>query len=201
LQTVLQAAFPELQQGDNRVSIVVDAGFASDWTTAGIYHFRLLAKGFKPEIETVENQDDQFLAGYATIEDGYVESLTLHGLHVRSRENAALRTRAEGHPSWSDSDLQKAIDDAGGLYGPRQKEAFTRELNLDRLREAYGDIQHSEVTFFWRAGRPDLGSADIIGVVWRVMLQTVDSTGRRRCPGLFFEPIGGKLTGVAEGPC
>jgi hypothetical protein len=200
LQTVLQAAFPELEQVDNRISIIVDAAFASDWTASGIYHFRLLPSGFKPPTETVESQDDQFLTGHAMIAGGYVEHLTLQGLHVRSRENATLRKRAEDHPSWSGAELQKAIDDVGGLYGPHRKEAFTREVSIDRFREAFGDIQHSEVTFFWRVGRPDLGSADVIGVVWRVALQTIEF-GLRRCPVLLFEPLGGKLTGLVEGPC
>jgi hypothetical protein len=201
LQTFLQAAYPDLQKVDNRISIMVDAAFASDWTASGIYHFRLLPKGFKPpQSETVENQDDQFLAGHATIADGYIEELTVQGLHVRSRENAALKKRAEENPSWSDAELQKAIDDVGGQYGPHRKEAFTREVSIDRFREAFGDIQHSEVTFFWRAGRPDLGSADVIGVVWRVALQTIEF-GVRRCPVLRFEPIGGKLTALVDGRC
>jgi hypothetical protein len=73
-----------LQQADTRISIIVDAAFASDWTASGIYHFRLLVRGVKPEIETIENQDDQFLAGHATIAGGHIEQLTLQGLHIRS---------------------------------------------------------------------------------------------------------------------
>src|SRR5262245_51733508 len=99
LQTLLQSAFPELQQVGNRISITLEAGFGSDWTTSGICHFRLFPRDYKPpEAETVENHDDQFLAGRATIVDGYIEQLGLHGLHVRSRENAALLKRAQDHP-------------------------------------------------------------------------------------------------------
>jgi hypothetical protein len=200
LQIVLQAAFPELQQTGNRIFITMDAHFPSDWTTAGIFHFRLRPSGFKPETETAENQDDQFLGGHAEIAEGFIEQLTLYGRHVRSRDDEAVKKRAQENPGWSDADLQKAIADVGGLYGPSQKEAFTRDLAVDRFREAFGNIQRSEVTFVWRAGRPDLGSGDVVGLVWRVGLQTIDA-GVPRCPVLLFEPIGGKLVGIVDGRC
>src|SRR5206468_674767 len=89
--------------------------------------------------------------------DGLIESGTFKGQYVNSESMSILTAAIRSHFTWSDSDVQTAIVRADGKYGPEQRAAFIRHLDVDRFVPVLGTIRRTEVTFLWR---PESGRSD-----------------------------------------
>jgi hypothetical protein len=200
LQSFTRAAFPELS--GMKATLTIETGLSVDWASASIISFRLEPANVWPPPRTApELRQDPFLGGSAVVGPEYIESVSLGGEYVNSRLTRELVKRAEEHPSWTDTDLQEAIVELHGKFGPMQREAFVQQLALDRFSAVLGNTKPSRITFAWRFGRPDLGRDDISTPQWAAYLENAEPNRGSLCSVLLFEPFDGRLTALLRHPC
>ena len=200
LQSFFRAAFPELS--GMKATLTIETFLSVDWVSAGMISFRLESANVWPPPRTApELRQDPFLGGSAVVGPEYIERVSFGGEYVNSRLTRELVKRAEEHTSWTDTDLQEAIVELHGKFGPMQREAFVQQLALDRFSAVLGNTKPLRITFAWRFGRPDLGRADISTPQWAAYLETAQPNGGSLCSVLLFEPFGGRLTALMRHPC
>jgi hypothetical protein len=196
LQSFTRAAFPDLS--GLKATLTIETGLSVDWASASIISFQLEPANVWPPPRTAP---ELFLGGSAVVGPEYIERVWLGGEYVNSRLTRELVKRAEEHPSWTDTDLQEAIVELHGKFGPMQREAFVQQLALDRFSAVLGNTKPSRITFAWRFGRPDLGRDDISTPQWAAYLETAAANGGSLCSVLLFEPFDGRLTALMRHPC
>jgi hypothetical protein len=195
VQRFMRAAFPELQQDRLHVLVSVDTGYETDWHKNGIVYIRVKNRRASPE------QTEPLLGGLFIFNANrtFIDQVSLSGEYVSSSRNSAVEKEAEGHPKWTDADLQSELTRAGAHYGPEHRAEFLAHLRLERFESVLGKVQSFDVRFEWRTPK-DTG-ASVMLPQWVVDARVLDRAGTRICYALFFEPFEGRFLALSGRPC
>jgi hypothetical protein len=162
------------------------------------------------EIPPPENTT--FLKGQAWMwPHGDLRQLYFEGELAHSKENETIEKLVESHPEWSDEQAGRALTEAGALYGPANKDVFTRSLRLPELEKSLGltilsadntkgaDAKTMRSIEFegWTNSQHD---GSFTGFVWTVRMDAGLVGGRSRKYAFYFEPFEGKLIGIFQLP-
>jgi hypothetical protein len=162
------------------------------------------------EIPPPENTT--FLKGQARMwPHGDLRQLYFEGELAHSKENETIEKLVESHPEWSDEQAGRALTEAGALYGPANKDVFTRSLRLPELEKSLGltilsadntkgaDAKTMRSIEFegWTNSQHD---GSFTGFVWTVRMDAGLVGGRSRKYAFYFEPFEGKLIGIFQLP-
>jgi hypothetical protein len=195
VQRVMRAAFPELENGRLHVLISVDTRYDADWHKNGIVYVVVKTP------RASQDDAEPFLRGLFIFNASltFIDQVSLSGEHVSSYRNSAVEKEAEGHPKWTDADLQSALTRAGAHYGPEHRAEFLAHLRLERCESVLGKVQSFDVRFEWRTPK-DTG-ASVMLPQWVVDARVLDRGGTRICYALFFEPFEGRFLALSGRPC
>jgi hypothetical protein len=111
--------------------------------------------------------------------DGALEEATARGPFVQSVALDALKKAVTAHPEWTDAQIDTAITNAGGQFGP------TAAAKLATASPASALLRDASVT------TSTFDARDARGPVW-----TTELTSGGRSYQFTFEPIGGKLIAI-----
>jgi hypothetical protein len=135
--------------------------------------------------------------------------LIIQGDLANSKQNQAIESLVQSHPEWSDEQAAGALKSGGALYGPADKNDFTKSLHLPELEKSLGlkivsaesqkrpDARTNPPIRFQGWSNPDhVGS--FVGFGWFVVMEVDYRDGRTRKYSFKFEPFEGKLTDIFQ---
>jgi hypothetical protein len=220
-QSVLKAFYPEIFGKERHV--VFSAGHPVDSDTWGQFTgFQFTVKRFSPEVSwgvmidgktgkvVPPPENTKFLEGQVWMfPQGDLRQLFFEGELAHSKENHAIEMLVESHREWSDERAGRALKEAGALYGPTDKDVFTRTLRLPDLEKSLGlTIISTENTK--QASAAILPSIEFegwtnpghvgsfTGFVWTVRMDAGLADGHARKYAFNFEPFEGKLVDIVQ---
>jgi hypothetical protein len=204
-QQLVRAGFPELAEQDLLASVTLRTRFnAPDWTAGDI----IMMSAWPPRPESSDppgtDPETAFLTAYCRLVDPgpHFREVVFNGTHVNSRKIRLFAEQARANPGWTDADVQEALKRAGAKYGPADREALLRDLNLERFAPILGELDRSKTRFLWRLGlRPGNPRDVMTRPGWSVELQARHPTRGHICYGLVFDPFDGRLGVVQGAPC
>ena len=199
-KTAVRRLYPELRDRDLHVAIedggLLDKpGALSDFTVAIWYPARGEAfKGPCPAPVLLVR-----LAFPTDDSGGRVFFMSADGPAVSTDQLAQLTRQVDSHPEWSDSDVLKALTEAGARFGPHAKKELLDAIPTEGLKILLGDVKVKSANFRIRNAaqiRERLPSAILLWVV------EIESTGSG--PDLQYylsiEPFNGKLISIERVP-
>jgi hypothetical protein len=205
-QKVVKAAYPELRGERAQVTLFIDTTYDRDWV-----HTNPVGVDVRPlgqlyvASHTRDDQVNQYLGGHVNVSpvDGRIESAAFDGRYVHSRDLMILEQEIRSHFSWADSDVETAIEQAGGLYGPVERDRFLRDVDVHRFTEVLGAFDVLNIEFEWRPvdGRKDPNGGDIRPPRWMATVAAQPVNGQRECYRIAFEPFNGRFTGLSRTFC
>jgi hypothetical protein len=162
------------------------------------------------EISPPENT--KFLEGKVQMfPHGDLWQMDFVGELAHSKENEVIAMLVQSHSEWSDERAGRALKKAGALYGPADKDVFTRSLRLpdlerslgltilsaDNAKEAGATTEPSIEFEGWTTTAHD---SYFTGFVWTVRMYAGLAGGHARKYAFDFEPFEGKLVGIFQLP-
>jgi hypothetical protein len=137
--------------------------------------------------------------------------LIIEGDLANSKQNKAIASLVQSHPDWSDEQAAGALKSAGALYGPADKNDFTKSLHLPDLEKSLGlrilspenskQPDAREFPPIWFQGWPNSGHVGEFGrFEWVVRMEADFGDGHTNKYALDFEPFQGKLTNIFHLP-
>jgi len=104
------------------------------------------------------------------------------------------------HPEWSDAEVIRAFKDAGGRYGPNEKDALVRGLPLADLRPCIGQFEFKSAE--WVLHRPEGGEQVLndTGTIcfWRIYGNSRLTSGANKTYLIVVEAIEGKIQQIGR---
>ncbi|HEY7287767.1 MAG TPA: hypothetical protein VH497_20100 [Vicinamibacterales bacterium] len=200
-RNLLEAAFPELVGSETKTLITLDAPFNYEWLEPYRIHIRVFAPQRSLARDDSNDSRDWYVNANFFFNRFQLDHAQFDGERVKSRAMEELTSQLQQHPEWTDSQMAVALDEAGAKYGPNHREAFLKDLRLERFSGALGRISSEEVRFVWRLGNADLGADDILSPGWMIKGRVADSSQQHRCIGMWLEPIGGSPIIIATHAC
>ena len=203
VQRLLRAAYPDVASRNYSVAVSLSGQFDTDWLSLPVIGVVVRPLGEEPGHPSSSDKDQPFLTAFCQFNPsrGYVESATFKGRHVHERENQELTDLARAHPEWTTTEIQAWLTRARAKYGPDQRQAFLRDLKIERFAGILGEIRKLDAAFSLHRDVSGYHRPDVVWSMWMVSLETRWDGNVRMCHGMSFEPFEGRLTFLTTRPC
>jgi hypothetical protein len=128
--------------------------------------------------------------------DDRILSISAGGPAVNTNEVTKMNGLVDIHTEWSDRDIDEALRKAGAHFGSWAKDDLIHSLPMPAFKRLLGDVEVVSVKFSTRNEQQLQAHLPAAELGWDVTL-TSRMKGRKDFKyHAFFEPFGGKLTGL-----
>lgn len=205
----LDAAYPELFQKGFFLQMTILQPIDESWRNIRKIQFlidrydplseRMLNPPFDPKtgrrLSPPKNVVCQGQIWFTT--DGHLDQFAIADCPVdHGKDNRAIRALVQSHPEWSSAQAFDALNRAGAQYGPANKDALVKAIDLKKYEPFLGQFS-VESAEFEGLSEPHEGSFAFLH--WSVKLEIHLPDGKHDEYSFLFEPFSGKLTQVIHG--
>ena len=202
-RNVLSSFYPELFGQKRYLNVSTGCPVDSDhW--AHFVGFRFTVSRFAPG-DSFDPKYDQrtggwlqepentiFLEGQAAAYEDELSTFVASGELAHTHQLKNLQELVKLHPQWSDDQAIQALKDAGGRYGPGEKDELLHSLHLGEKLKFLGVVRIKSVEFenlpLERVGSFTSGAFE-----WLIEVEAIRGDNSHATFTLWFEPFGGKL--------
>ena len=199
IQQLTRAAYSELIDDSVALSINIVTPLGRDWHADGITRVQIQRfdagshAAPKPSYESL-------VEGIFQAANGRLETVRFKGPYAESPAARKLESQALAHPDWSDSEMNAALEDAGGKVAMAETDEFLRIGGIERIAAVFGRVLSTNTRFLWRRQIRPRTEVNVTPR-WVVDLEVDDVRGERRCHVLAFDPVTLRLNFVLAFEC
>jgi hypothetical protein len=200
----LRQLYPELGGRGYIMSVELSGAFDLDWTSMPRFSVELGPTELGHVQHSIDRSGKLNVVGQEPVLGALFEFASdgiLQATHVSSpgilsdARNERLRKLVDSHRDWSDTQVIESLKKSGIKFGPEDREAFLRNLHLDRLQPFTGNLHVESAEFRLRHQQPSGSSALLY---WEVDVVSQEPSGNPAHWTLIFEPVGGRLSSVVR---
>jgi hypothetical protein len=201
-QRFVQTLYPETRAKGYAVLFAVGGTYEGAWKNIPRMELALLKTNSTPSIDLLLGEtrgkykplDPELTASFDFDKDGRIEGVTIHGNTLANDKKCEqISLLVNTHRNWSDSQVVRALKEAGAKYGPEDKDGFLASLPLKDLEEFLGKLTIKSAEFQLRHDQP---GGPIPELSWSVEAESRSTDGKVKILTLMFEPFAGKLNQI-----